>query len=171
MAAGRPACPKYLSFKRILTNSRSPRFRINLHFGGDPYLLIGCGGRRRRRRRRREREREREEASDVFRVTMASATSGRTMNAKKQVTWAAPGTFAYAKAKRQRSFTPTYASKVLCQAANADEASNAAHILPRREVRTCFRSFTAFKHTQLTKTLFFHSPMLDEHLGFKNKIK
>merc|ERR1712118_422517 len=70
---------------------------------------------------------------DVFRVTMASATSGRTMNAKKQVTWAAPGTFAYAKAKRQRSFTPTYASKVLCQAANADEASNAAHILPRRE--------------------------------------
>ena len=119
----------------------------------------------------REREREREEASDVFRVTMASATSGRTMNAKKQVTWAAPGTFAYAKAKRQRSFTPTYASKVLCQAANADEASNAAHILPRREVRTCFRSFTAFKHTQLTKTLFFHSPMLDEHLGFKNKIK
>merc|ERR1712118_493334 len=69
----------------------------------------------------------------VFRVTMASATSGRTMNAKKQVTWAAPGTFAYAKAKRQRSFTPTYASKVLCQAANADEASNAAHILPRRE--------------------------------------
>merc|ERR1712118_248145 len=69
----------------------------------------------------------------VFRVTMASATSGRTMNAKKQVTWAAPGPFAYAKAKRQRSFTPTYASKVLCQAANADEASNAAHILPRRE--------------------------------------
>ena len=122
-----------------------------------------------KKKKKKKREREREEASDVFRVTMASATSGRTMNAKKQVTWAAPGTFAYAKAKRQRSFTPTYASKVLCQAANADEASNAAHILPRREVRTCFRSFTAFKHTQLTKTLFFPSPMLDEHLRFKKK--